>query len=138
MEIFNATHVTSDNLVPNITSYVDASTGMTSDSVPDVKSEEVLDEEQQQGRGQQNSVAVQMLSVERQLSNELDRIVFSPPVAYMYNPLNYAWETHSLFVTKFGNSKKEILFVGMNPGPWGMVQTGVSTAENCFNSWYVF
>lgn len=127
MDLFNVTQSTASNSVTSVPSYADASTGMTSD----VKAE--VDE--LQSHSQQNTVvstastvstAVQILSIERQLSNELSRIVFSPPVAYVYNPLNYAWETHSLFVSKFGNTKKQILFVGMNPGPWGMVQTGVS------------
>ena len=118
MELFNTIQSTPGNSVSSAPTYVDASTGMTSN---DFKVE--LDENQQ-GRVQQNStssIAVQILSIERQLSNELNRLVFSAPVAYVYNPLNYAWETHNLFVSKYGNSKKQILFVGMNPGPWGMV-----------------
>lgn len=129
MELFTDTQSTANNSVSSVPSYVDASTGMSSD----VKTE--VDE--LQGRGQQPSstlsTAVQILSVERQLSNELNRIAFSPPVAYVYNPLIYAWETHSLFVSKFGNTKKQILFVGMNPGPWGMVQTGVTDTSVLFS-----
>ena len=122
MDLFNnATSSAASNSVLSVPTYVDASTGMTSNEV-----KRGLDELQ----GQHNStasIAVQILSVESRLSNELNRLLFSPPVAYVYNPLNYAWETHSMFVTKFGNTKKRILFVGMNPGPWGMVQTGVIT-----------
>jgi single-strand selective monofunctional uracil DNA glycosylase len=124
MDLFNATTSTASNSILSVPTYVDASTGMTSNEV-----KHGVDELQ----GQHNStasIAVQILSIESRLSNELNRLLFSPPVAYVYNPLNYAWETHSIFVTKFGNTKKRILFVGMNPGPWGMVQTGVITFYN--------
>ncbi len=46
-------------------------------------------------------------------------------VTHVYNPLNYASIPHSKFVKQFGNSKRKILFLGMNPGPYGMAQTGV-------------
>ena len=71
------------------------------------------------------SVAATILNIEKGLRTSVNQMVFSPPVAYRYNPLDYAWDVHSLFVTKYGNSAKKILFVGMNPGPWGMAQTGV-------------
>ena len=72
------------------------------------------------------SLAVRVLNIERELSDQLSQLTLNPPVAYVYNPLSYAWETHSHFVTKYATSPKQILFVGMNPGPWGMVQTGVN------------
>jgi len=71
------------------------------------------------------SFAVSVLNIEKKLSDALNQLPLSPPVEYSYNPLNYAWDTHSCLVTKYCNSRKRILFVGMNPGPWGMVQTGV-------------
>lgn len=71
------------------------------------------------------SLAVTVLNIERKLSAALNLVPLSPPVEYSYNPLDYAWDTHSCLVTKYCNSRKKILFVGMNPGPWGMVQTGV-------------
>lgn len=74
------------------------------------------------------STAAQILAIEKNLSDGLKKLRFNPPVAYVYNPLSYALDTHSVFVTKYGNTKKKILFVGMNPGPWGMVQTGVSVS----------
>lgn len=54
---------------------------------------------------------------------------FGPPVAYVYNPLAYAGEGFRRYVRKFGHAPKEILLVGMNPGPWGMAQTGVPFGE---------
>lgn len=47
-------------------------------------------------------------------------------VAYIYNPLEYAAELHTKFLRKYCTSSKKVLFLGMNPGPWGMCQTGVS------------
>jgi single-strand selective monofunctional uracil DNA glycosylase len=50
---------------------------------------------------------------------------FRAPVAYVYNPLDYAWEPHRRYLTRYGKERHRILFLGMNPGPWGMAQTGV-------------
>ena len=46
-----------------------------------------------------------------------------------YNPLEYAWDSYSTYVQRYGNSKKKVLFLGMNPGPWGMAQTGIPFGE---------
>ena len=46
-------------------------------------------------------------------------------VTHIYNPLDYASVPHSQFVRQYGNSKKRIVFMGMNPGPYGMAQNGV-------------
>jgi len=75
------------------------------------------------------SFAITVLDIEKRLSAALNQIPLSPPVEYSYNPLDYAWDTHSCLVTKYCNSRKRILFVGMNPGPWGMVQTGIPFGE---------
>lgn len=50
---------------------------------------------------------------------------FSEPTSYCYNPLEYAAKTSEMYLKKFGSSKKEVILVGMNPGPFGMAQTGV-------------
>lgn len=50
---------------------------------------------------------------------------FGPPVAYVYDPLAYAWEPHRHYLERYGTQRHRILFLGMNPGPWGMAQTGV-------------
>ena len=54
---------------------------------------------------------------------------FSEPVAFTYNPMEYAAEPFAQYVTRFGNTPKRVLFLGMNPGPWGMAQTGVPFGE---------
>lgn len=63
------------------------------------------------------------------LRKELHGLKFPDPVAATYNPLEYAWERHCDYLTKFGSGKKKVLFLGMNPGPYGMAQTGVPFGE---------
>lgn len=63
------------------------------------------------------------------LSRAVAKIDFSPPVACVYNPLEYALAPHLLYWDKFGGGKKEAVFLGMNPGPWGMAQSGVPFGE---------
>ena len=64
-----------------------------------------------------------------QLRRSLRPLSFQEPVAYTYNPLEYAWERHCDYLTRFGSSPARVLFLGMNPGPFGMAQTGVPFGE---------
>lgn len=73
------------------------------------------------------SPAQRFLQVELELNTHLRRLTFSEPVHYIYNPLEYAWETHRCYVENYCRGGQRILFLGMNPGPFGMAQTGVST-----------
>ena len=54
---------------------------------------------------------------------------FQEPVTHVYNPIDYAWDVHVEYIRRYGSSRKRIVFWGMNPGPWGMVQTGVPFGE---------
>ena len=63
------------------------------------------------------------------LKRELARLRFGPPVACVYRPLEYAWEPHRRYLARYGGVPKQVLLVGMNPGPWGMAQTGVPFGE---------
>ncbi|CAN8063150.1 unnamed protein product [Agarophyton chilense] len=74
-------------------------------------------------------IASHILEAEKRMSDELSKLSFGKPVTHVYNPLQYAWEAHEWYVKKFGNSKKKVLLVGMNPGPWGMAQTGIPFGE---------
>jgi single-strand selective monofunctional uracil DNA glycosylase len=65
----------------------------------------------------------------RELSNAVGGLDFRPPVTRVYNPLAYAWAVHRAYLLKFGRGRKRVVFVGMNPGPFGMVQTGVPFGE---------
>jgi single-strand selective monofunctional uracil DNA glycosylase len=60
---------------------------------------------------------------------ELADLNFGPPVTHVYNPLIYARAPHAAYLTRYGAGPKEVLLVGMNPGPWGMAQTGVPFGE---------
>jgi single-strand selective monofunctional uracil DNA glycosylase len=60
-----------------------------------------------------------------ELRRDLERIRFASPVTHVYNPLCYAWEPHRAYLERYGRAPREVLLVGMNPGPWGMAQTGV-------------
>ncbi len=59
------------------------------------------------------------------LSERVSTLRFAPPVAYVYNPIDYAREIHLAYWKTYGGGPKQAVFLGMNPGPWGMAQTGV-------------
>lgn len=73
------------------------------------------------------SPSSRFLKAELELNAHLRGLSFSDPVRYIYNPLEYAWETHRCYVEKYCLPGQKILFLGMNPGPFGMAQTGVSS-----------
>ena len=60
---------------------------------------------------------------------ELKSLKFSRPVTHVYNPLEYARESHDVYFERYGQVPKEFLLLGMNPGPFGMAQTGVPFGE---------
>lgn len=64
-----------------------------------------------------------------ELSAEVAKLEFGSPVSHVYNPLDYAREIHAEYLRRFGGGPKEVLLLGMNPGPWGMAQTGVPFGE---------
>jgi single-strand selective monofunctional uracil DNA glycosylase len=72
---------------------------------------------------------MELVRIALELRDRTAELRFSPPVSHVYNPLQYAWEAHQSYLTRFGGEPKEVLLVGMNPGPWGMAQTGVPFGE---------
>lgn len=74
-------------------------------------------------------VADRLIKSARRLAQETSKLRFSPPVEYVYNPLEYAWTPHERYLREFANGRKRVVFFGMNPGPFGMVQTGVPFGE---------
>ena len=60
-----------------------------------------------------------------ELGAKVDRLKFGPPVAHVYNPLVYARRPLALYLERYGGLGAETMLLGMNPGPWGMAQTGV-------------
>ena len=69
-----------------------------------------------------------LIAAARRLSTACDALTFAKPVEYVYNPLNYAWPAHEQYLQLAGGTQKKIVFLGMNPGPFGMAQTGVPFA----------
>lgn len=63
------------------------------------------------------------------LSQRVSRLRFSPPVHFVYNPLEYARGPHLAYLEKYARKGVQVLLVGMNPGPFGMAQTGVPFGE---------
>ena len=70
-----------------------------------------------------------LITIARDLRSRVDRLQFGSPVSHVYNPLDYAWTMHRESLLRYGGGPKEILLLGMNPGPWGMAQTGVPFGE---------
>ena len=70
-----------------------------------------------------------LVRITRRLRREVDQLQFSPPVAYVYNPLDYARVPHEAYLKRFGTKTGRIVLLGMNPGPFGMAQTGVPFGE---------
>jgi len=58
-------------------------------------------------------------------SDDLNALHFEQPVAHVYNPIDYARKPHNAYLNRYGCGTKRFLILGMNPGPFGMAQTGV-------------
>lgn len=71
------------------------------------------------------SISDDLIAAARRLSVAVKKLQFGPPVTHVYNPLDYARAAHETYLRRYGNSPKRIVFLGMNPGPFGMAQTGV-------------
>jgi single-strand selective monofunctional uracil DNA glycosylase len=68
---------------------------------------------------------VELVDIARRLRNDVARLRFAKPVAYVYNPLDYAWKPHRAYLERYGHGEPQVILLGMNPGPFGMAQTGV-------------
>lgn len=71
------------------------------------------------------AVTDQMVALMRALGQDCEDLRFEPPAAYVYNPLVYAWEPYAEYLRRYVKPGVEAILVGMNPGPFGMLQTGV-------------
>jgi single-strand selective monofunctional uracil DNA glycosylase len=66
-----------------------------------------------------------LVAIGRELSDKVDALLF-PSVPFVYNPLAYARAPHEAYLERWGSkTPREVVMVGMNPGPFGMAQTGV-------------
>ncbi len=76
-----------------------------------------------------------LLSRTKEFSSQVDALIFSFD-GYIYNPLSYAWQPHELYLSQFVHPHAKAFFLGMNPGPFGMMQTGVPFGEvNFVKNW---
>lgn len=74
-------------------------------------------------------MADDLVAIMERLKTRTKRLRFGPPVAFVYHPLEYAWPVARAYFERYGTAPKEILLLGMNPGPFGMGQTGVPFGE---------
>jgi single-strand selective monofunctional uracil DNA glycosylase len=77
-----------------------------------------------------------LLDITDELTMELGVLRFGAPVTHVYNPLVYARKAYDKYLTRYGAGPKEVVLLGMNPGPWGMAQSGIPFGEiNLVKSW---
>jgi single-strand selective monofunctional uracil DNA glycosylase len=74
-------------------------------------------------------IAEALVAASSKLGKQAGKLTFGAPVAAVYNPLDYAREPHQAYLRRYGQNTKRVIFFGMNPGPWGMTQTGVPFGE---------
>jgi len=75
------------------------------------------------------SPASRLPEISAALRQRLSELRFGEPVAVVYDPTDYARDLHRAYLDRFGARRGRILLLGMNPGPWGMAQTGVPFGE---------
>ncbi|MBW2280973.1 MAG: single-stranded DNA-binding protein [Deltaproteobacteria bacterium] len=73
--------------------------------------------------------ARRLRDAERRLCRVLDGMTFARPVTHVYNPLVYARRPHGEYLRRYADGPRRVVLLGMNPGPWGMAQTGVPFGE---------
>lgn len=71
----------------------------------------------------------ELIASTERLAARLRDLEFAPPVACVYRTLDYTWQAYRQYLERFGKGKKRVVFLGMNPGPFGMAQTGVPFGE---------
>ena len=72
---------------------------------------------------------MEVLQIAKRLREEVSGLRFADPVTHVYNPLEYAWDLHKQYLQRYARNGVQAIWVGMNPGPWGMAQTGVPFGE---------
>ncbi len=73
--------------------------------------------------------ASELARITAALRREVDALRFGAPTTHVYDPLDYAREPHARYLERWGGGPKQVVLVGMNPGPFGMAQTGVPFGE---------
>jgi single-strand selective monofunctional uracil DNA glycosylase len=70
-------------------------------------------------------IASKVRATTRELCRQLAELRFADPVTHVYNPLEYARRPHNAYIRSYADDLKRVVFLGMNPGPFGMAQTGI-------------
>jgi len=76
-----------------------------------------------------SKLSEQVQAAALRLADAVDALHFAPPTTHIYNPLRYAWAGHESYLEQHATNSKKVIFLGMNPGPFGMSQTGVPFGE---------
>jgi single-strand selective monofunctional uracil DNA glycosylase len=79
-----------------------------------------------------NTLLAAASALSKQLKVLTDSGLFTAPelsVTHVYDPLDYAWAPHEAYVRRFGTGRRRVVLLGMNPGPYGMMQIGVPFGE---------
>ncbi|MET0340340.1 MAG: uracil-DNA glycosylase family protein [Polyangiales bacterium] len=75
------------------------------------------------------SIPSDLLAEADALSRSLATLRFGGLITHVYNPLEYARGPYRVYLERFARAPKRVVFLGMNPGPYGMAQTGVPFGE---------
>lgn len=74
-------------------------------------------------------MARDLVTLAKELHKRTKDLAFGKTVSHVYAPLGYAWPVAREYLERFGEGPKEVVLLGMNPGPFGMAQTGVPFGE---------
>jgi single-strand selective monofunctional uracil DNA glycosylase len=66
-----------------------------------------------------------LIAISRDLARHVSGLRFAAPVSHVYLPLEYAAGPHEEYLRRYGQPPRRVVLVGMNPGPFGMAQTGI-------------
>jgi single-strand selective monofunctional uracil DNA glycosylase len=76
-----------------------------------------------------SAVAEKLLEAARELQRTLSKLDCSNVAEWVYDPFDYAFDPYCEYVQRFARTTAKRVFMGMNPGPWGMAQTGIPFGE---------
>jgi len=76
-----------------------------------------------------SAVSETLIDAALELRASLSKLDFSTVAEWVYDPLDYAWEPYCEYIRRFSRASVKRVFMGMNPGPWGMAQTGIPFGE---------
>lgn len=80
-------------------------------------------------RSANSEVSDALVTAAARLGKAASGLKFGGLVTHVYNPIEYAWPSHEVYLRRYFAAPKNVVFLGMNPGPFGMAQTGVPFGE---------